>query len=229
MLLSAPWFRRVPLLWGPEHKAAISLTHFSCLVQHMKRPEDNKPRSFGITVTMRGKHNCTQAWVSLKTHYAVERRSRARATEFPPIVIAGKGKKRDPPNVTSSSWRIHRGTVRYKVSSSNAVLLAYRGTPAESLPASCKKLKYSTLAKNLCLVFATKKKLKVCAFLAGWLVVCGPRCLHTSSVISSLIRRCGFGRPCHIPLATHRYHKHRLQRAASRCFPASRWFSGFFL
>lgn len=77
---------------GREHKAAISLTHFSCVVQHMKSPEDNEPRRFGTTVTMTGKHNCTPAWVSLETHYAVERRSRTRTTEFPPIVITSNEK-----------------------------------------------------------------------------------------------------------------------------------------
>lgn len=35
---------------------------------------------FGTGVTMRGKHNCTPAWVSLETHGAVE-------NGFPPIVI----------------------------------------------------------------------------------------------------------------------------------------------
>lgn len=79
---------------GPEHKAAISLTHFSCLVQRMKRLKDNEPHSLGITVTMRGKHNCTPAWVSLETHYALETRSCTRTTKFPPIVITGNKKKR---------------------------------------------------------------------------------------------------------------------------------------
>lgn len=44
----------------------------------MKRPKDNKADSFGITVTMRGKHNCTPAWVSLETHYTVETCTRSR-------------------------------------------------------------------------------------------------------------------------------------------------------
>lgn len=49
--------------------------------------------SFGITVTMRGKHNCTPAWVSLETHYTVETRSRTRAIVFPPIVITANTKR----------------------------------------------------------------------------------------------------------------------------------------
>lgn len=88
MFLSVVWFQRVPLL-SPQHKAAISLTYFSCLMQHMKRPKDNKPHRFGITVTMRGKHNYTLAWVSMETHYRVEKPSRSRATKFPSIVIGG--------------------------------------------------------------------------------------------------------------------------------------------
>ena len=75
---------------GPEHKAAISLTHFSCLVEYMKDWKDNEADSFGITVTMRGKHNCTPAWVSLETHDTVEMRT--RTTKFPPIVITGNTK-----------------------------------------------------------------------------------------------------------------------------------------
>lgn len=88
MFLSVLCFRRVPLL-SPQRKAAISLTYFSCLMQHMKRPKDNKPHRFGITVTMRGKHNYTLAWVSMETHYRVEKPSRSHATKFPPIVIGG--------------------------------------------------------------------------------------------------------------------------------------------
>lgn len=53
-----------------------------------------------------------------------------------------------------------------------------------------------------------------------WLVVCGPQCLHTSSLISSMIRRYGFGHPCHIPLATHYHHKHRLTVGTKRRLPS---------
>lgn len=94
MLLSVVWFQRVPLL-SPEHKATISLTYFSCLMQHMKRPKDNKPHHFGITVTMRGKHNYTLAWVSMETHYIVEKPSHSRATKFPPIVTGGNKEIRE--------------------------------------------------------------------------------------------------------------------------------------
>lgn len=61
----------------------------------MKRAQDNEADSFGITVTMRGKHNCTPAWVSLETHHTVETRTRthANATKFPPIVITGNTKR----------------------------------------------------------------------------------------------------------------------------------------
>lgn len=94
MFSSVAWFRRVPLL-SPKHKAAISLTYFSCLMQHMKRLKDNKPHRFGITVTMRGKHNYTLARVSMERHYIVERPSRSRATKFPPIVIGGNKEIRE--------------------------------------------------------------------------------------------------------------------------------------
>lgn len=70
---------------APKHKAAISLTHFSCAAHYMKRPGDNEPRRFGTGVTMRGKHNCTPAWVSLETHGAVERRSRTHTMRFLPL------------------------------------------------------------------------------------------------------------------------------------------------
>lgn len=88
LLSAAGFWSSYPL--GPEHKAAISLTHFSCLVEYMKDWKDNEADSFGITVTMRGKHNCTPAWVSLETHYTVEMRT--RTTKFPPIVITGNTK-----------------------------------------------------------------------------------------------------------------------------------------
>lgn len=88
VFLPVVWFLRVPLL-SLERTAAISLTYFSCLVQHMKRPKDKKPHRFGITVTIRGKHNYTLAWVSMEIHYIVEKHSRSRATKFPPIVIGG--------------------------------------------------------------------------------------------------------------------------------------------
>lgn len=88
VFLPVVWFLRVPLL-SLEHTAAISLTYFSCLVQHMKRPKDKKPHHFGITFTIRGKHNYTLAWVSMEMHYIVEKHSRSRATKFPPIVIGG--------------------------------------------------------------------------------------------------------------------------------------------
>lgn len=42
--------------------------------------------SFGTGATMRGKHNCTPAWVSLETHGAVE-------NVFPPIVITSSCKR----------------------------------------------------------------------------------------------------------------------------------------
>lgn len=82
------WVLRVPLL-RLEHTTAISLTYFSSLVQHMKRPTNKKPHRFGITVTIRGKHNYTLAWVSMEMHYVVEKHSRSHATKFPPIVIGG--------------------------------------------------------------------------------------------------------------------------------------------
>lgn len=76
------------------------MTQFSWIVEHMKRPKDNEADSFGITVTMRGKHKRTPAWVSLKTHYTVETHTRTHAntTKFPPIVISATQK--DSPNVT---------------------------------------------------------------------------------------------------------------------------------
>lgn len=88
VFLLVVWFLRVPLM-SLEHTAAISLTYFSCLVQHMKRPMDKKPHRFGITVTIRGKHNYKLAWVSMEMHCIVEKHSRSRATKFPPIVIGG--------------------------------------------------------------------------------------------------------------------------------------------
>ncbi len=57
------------------------------------------------------------------------------------------------------------------------------------------------------LAFTIRVKVNVSVFLAGWLVVCGPSCLHTSSLICSLISQYGFGHPCHIPLATPCHHK----------------------
>lgn len=79
------------------------------------------------------------------------------------------------------------------------------------LPTAC--LSNRHLTGDWCQIwalFSRHVKVNVCVFLAGWLVVCGPQCLHTSSLISSLISRYGFGHPCHIPLATHYHHKHRL-------------------
>lgn len=79
------------------------------------------------------------------------------------------------------------------------------------LPAAC--LSDQHLTGDWCQIwalFTRHVKVNVCVFLAGLLVVCGPQCLYTSSLISSLISRYGFGHPCHIPLATHYHHKHRL-------------------
>lgn len=91
---------------GLEHKAATSMTHF---VKEMKRAQDNEADSFGIALTMRGKHNCTAGWVSLETHYTVETHTRTHpnaARIFPPIVIAGNT---DSPNVTSNDFPLHSG------------------------------------------------------------------------------------------------------------------------
>lgn len=63
----------------------------------MKRPTDNEADSFGITVTMRGKHNRTTAWVSLATHYTVETRSHANALSFLPL--SSQATKGDSQNV----------------------------------------------------------------------------------------------------------------------------------
>lgn len=98
---------------GPKHKAAISLTLFSCLVQQMKRAQDNEADAFGSSVTMKGKHNCTPAWVSLETHYTVETcthahtHTQANTTRFPPIVITGNTKRS---TTCDFKWHTHRNS-----------------------------------------------------------------------------------------------------------------------
>lgn len=107
----------------------------------MKRPKDNEADSFGIAVTMRGKHNCTPAWVSLETHYTVETRTRTHTKKFPPIVITGTTQK-DSPNVTSNGLYTEAQSGCYKVSP-----LADRETPAERDHLFIMK-SWETLSKN---------------------------------------------------------------------------------
>lgn len=57
---------------GPQHKVALFLPNYFCLVEHMKRPKDNEAGDCGITVTMGGKPNGRRARGSLGTRYTVE-------------------------------------------------------------------------------------------------------------------------------------------------------------
>lgn len=118
---------------SPEHKAAISLTHFSCLLEHMKRPKDNEADGFGITFTMRGKNNSPPTWVSLVTHYTVETCTRTNATEFPPIVITGNTKRFTKWDIKQPAYTQRQSWLSYTFSSSPFPWLydSLTGTPAE--------------------------------------------------------------------------------------------------
>lgn len=77
-------------------------------------------------------------------------------------------------------------------------------SPSPSLSCSLTKRKMKGKGKHSCdLWFLQDTWESHSVFPAGWLVVCGPQCLLTSSLISSLIGWYGFGHPCHIPLALH--------------------------
>lgn len=119
--------------------------------------------------------------------------------------------------------------VCYKVSSSNTVLLAYRGAHAESLPASCKKLKYSTLART-CVWSSRQKKVKglcVSGRLAG--CVWPPVFTHKQRNLQSDPAVWVWSPVSHSPSDTPlpQTQTSAGQRAAAS--PASLWFSGFFL
>lgn len=68
------WQKPIPLLELPSIKQPFPWPTFLVLQTTQKEPWI-MTHSFGPAVTMRGKHNCTPAWVSLETHGAVERRS----------------------------------------------------------------------------------------------------------------------------------------------------------
>lgn len=209
MLLSAAGFRESSYPLGPEHKAAISLTHFSCLVEHMKRPKDNEADSFGIAVTMRGKHNCTHQPGCHWKHITQWKRALAQTRpSFLPL-----SSQRDSPNGTSNGLA---GAQRLgqAVTESLSVPLTDTHTCSKTRRISYKQLVKNLSTRNLNILCFdlryTCKTKRVCVFRGVWLVVFGPKCLHTSSLISSLISRYGFGHPCHIPLATQHHHKHRI-------------------
>lgn len=145
---------------------------------------------------MRGKRDCTQAWVSLKT-----------------LLRSGKAQSRSRNRVSS---HCHRWRGKKKKKKRFAECDFKRGFEVYSSDACGGKTKTRVWPSRRTL------KLKVCAFLAAgpgsvWPPVFTHKRCNLQSDPAVWVR----SPVSHSPIATRRHHKHRLRRAASRRFPAS--------